>query len=79
MRRCANPKSSLWIRTKGEGGIAYVMRAAVNVWKNNAIEHSALERKLPMRLQRAMRPRKSEQTAKNRPMRTKAKAKRVSR
>lgn len=49
------------------------------VWKNNATEHIALERKLPIRLQRAMRLRKSAQTAKKRPMRTKANAKRVSR
>lgn len=57
----------------------HVIRAAARVWKNSATEHIALERKLPIRLQRAMRPRKREQTAKKRPMRMKANSKRVSR
>lgn len=43
------------------------------------MEQVKLDMKLPMRLQRAMRLRKSEQTAKKRPMRTKANPKRVSR
>lgn len=66
-------------RVVGEGwmGEAYVMRQAVMVWKNSATEQRALERKLPMRLQRARTPRKSEQTAKKRPMRTKGNMKRV--
>ena len=72
---------SLWfgsVGVKGRyGGKAYVIKAAVRVWKNRATLQSALERKLPMRLQRARRPRKREQTAKKRPMRTKANMKRV--
>lgn len=57
----------------------HVIKAAVRVWKNNATEQVALERKLPMRLQRATRPRQSAQTAKKSPMITKANMKRVSR
>ena len=47
------------------------------VWKKRATEHMALERKLPMRLHRANRPRKSEHAPKKPPMRTKANMKRV--
>ncbi len=61
------------------GQETHVIRAAVRVWKNNATEQVALERKLPIRLQRATRPRKSAQTAKKSPMMTKANMKRVSR
>ena len=53
------------------------MRAAVRVWKKSATEHIALERKLPMRLQSARRPRNRAHTAKKRPMSTKANMKRV--
>ena len=59
------------------GGETHVISAAVIVWKKSATEHKALERKLPMVLQRARRPRKSEQAAKKPPMRTKANMKRV--
>ena len=60
-----------------QGGLTHVMSAAVRVWKNSATEQRALERKLPMRLQRAKRPRNREQTAKKREIRTKANMKRV--
>lgn len=53
------------------------MRAAVRVWKNSATEMRALERKLPIREQRAKRLKKSEQTPKKRPMRINANMKRV--
>ena len=53
------------------------MSAAVKVWKNKATEHSAPERKLPMRLHSAASPTKREQTAKKRLMKTKANMKRV--
>lgn len=53
------------------------MRAAVRVWKKSATEHKALERKLPIRLQRARRPRRREQTAKNNPTRMNANMNRV--
>lgn len=46
-------------------------------WKKRAREQSMLERKLPMRLQRAKRPRKRERMAKKRAMRTKGNMKRV--
>lgn len=55
----------------------YVMRAAVKVWKKRATEQSPLERKLPMRLHNASRPRKRVQTAKKRPIRTNANMNRV--
>lgn len=55
------------------------MSAAVISWKNRATEQRALDRKLPIRLHSARRPSKSEQTAKKRPIRTKANMKRVSR
>ena len=55
----------------------YVMRHVVRVWKKSATEQRALPRKLPMRLQRARRPRKREQAPKKAPMRTKANMKRV--
>jgi hypothetical protein len=58
-------------------GKTHVIRAAVIVWKKSATEHRALERKLPIVLQRARRPRKSEQAPKKPPMRTKANMKRV--
>ena len=58
-------------------GGTHVMRAVVRVWKNRATEQRALPRKLPMRLQRARRPRKREQAPKKAPMRTKANMKRV--
>ena len=53
------------------------MSEDVRDWKKSATEHRALERKLPIRLQRARRPRNSEHTAKKRPMRAKANMKRV--
>lgn len=57
-------------------GKTYVIRLAVRAWKISATEQSALERKLPMRLHRARRPRKSEHMAKKSPMSAKAKVKR---
>lgn len=54
------------------------MRAAVRVWKNSAMETVALDKKLPMRLQRAIHPRARAQAPKKPPMRTKANMKRVS-
>ena len=53
------------------------MREDVMAWKKSAMEHRALERKLPILLQRARRPRKREQTAKNNPIRINANMKRV--
>ena len=57
--------------------VTYVISAAVRVWKNRAIAQSMLERKLPIRLQRAKRPRNSEQTPKKSEMRMKANMNRV--
>lgn len=56
---------------------AYVIRAAVRVWKKSATEHMALERKLPMRLHSAKRPKKRDRTAKKSPMRAKTNMNRV--
>lgn len=72
--KCGRESDKKWCN---ELGRTYVMRHAVIVWKNSATEQRALERKLPMRLQRAKTPRKSEQTAKKRAMRTKGNIKRV--
>lgn len=55
----------------------HVIKAAVRVWKKSATEQRALSRKLTILLQRARTPRKSEQAAKKRPMRTNANMKRV--
>lgn len=62
-------------RKRGNG--AYVIRAALRVWKKSATEQRALERKLPMRLQRASAPKKSEQMVKKRLIRTNANMNRV--
>lgn len=55
----------------------YVIRQATSVWKKSATKQRTLERKLPMRLQRAKTPRNRERMAKKRLMRVKANMKRV--
>ena len=63
---------------KGEKeGSTYVMSDAASVWKKSATEQVKLDRKEPMRLHRARRPRNSAQTAKKSAMRWKANIKRV--
>lgn len=59
------------------GSGAYVMRAAVMVWKKSAMEQRALSAKLTILLQRARKPRMRARAAKKPPMRTKANMNRV--
>jgi len=59
------------------GKMSYVMRVAVNIWKNNPIMFKKPEMYAPILVQRAARPVRREQTAKKRAIRTKANMKRV--
>ncbi len=52
--------------------MSYVIRMAVNIWKNNPPMLSTPEMYAPILVQRANKPLKSEQTAKKRPIKTKA-------
>ena len=58
-------------------GSTYVMRDAASAWKKSATEQVRLDRKEPIRLHRARRPRNRAQTAKKSAMRWKANMKRV--
>ena len=53
------------------------MSEAARVWKKSATEQVKLERKEPIRLQRARRPKKSAQAVKKSAMRINANIKRV--
>lgn len=53
------------------------MSEDARVWKNRATEQVKLDRKEPMRLQRARRPRKSAQAEKNSAIKINANVKRV--
>jgi hypothetical protein len=55
----------------------HVINAATSVWKKRAAAATALDRKAPIRVQRAKTPRKKEHTEKNRAIRMKANMKRV--
>lgn len=56
---------------------AYVIKAAVSVWKKSAVIFKRPERYAPMRLQSANSPVKREQAMKKRAMSAKANMKRV--
>lgn len=55
----------------------HVIRQAAKLWKKSATETVKLDRKEPMVLHMAMRPRKSAQAPKNSAMSSKANMKRV--
>ena len=59
--------------------MTHVIKAAAIAWKKAATEQRALDRKLPMRLHKASRPRTRAQAVKKRAINAKANMKRVSR